>query len=507
MKKFNKLHATIADQCRFVMLMFRDVLLYAISTRYSTFISGFRMLSPKYMDWTSKIRAKRAYYHAIRKVPAYRSFIMDAKIEKWSDIPFTDKDSYVRQYTTEQRCVNGVLPPTRIMIDESSGSTGRPYNWVRSISERKDSHTFISYFASFCYGSDSWITINAFSMGAWATGLNMGIALQRNGVVKNTGPDISKILHTLEFFGKKHDYLITGYPPFLKQLMDVAEKKSFPLRDYKINALVGGEGMSEGLRDYLRNGYNKVFSGYGATDLEIGIAGETPLTVAIRRLARDNGEIREALFGNDSRLPMVFQYNPIMHYIEVNSNNELVFTVTRESLLSPRIRYNIHDEGGIARYDQMQDKLKRFNVDLNELTKGEQNKNLRLPLMWIYGRKDFTISVMGANIYPEDLEQCIFADKELSRITKSFCQSLSEGEHAEVRPAFYFEITIEPNEKLKKQFADSILQNLIELNADFREAWREYPDTLVPEIHLFREGEGPFKPDEGKIKQARIINK
>lgn len=127
--------------------------------------------------------------------------------------------------------------------------------------------------------------------------------------------------------------------------------------------------------------------------------------------------------------------------------------------------------------------------------------------MWIYGRKDFTISVMGANIYPEDLEQCIYADKELSKITKSFCQSLSEGENSEVRPAFYFEILIEPNDNLKKHFADSILKNLIEINADFREAWHEYPDTLVPEIHLFREGEGPFKFDAGKIKQARILKK
>ena len=110
--------------------------------------------------------------------------------------------------------------------------------------------------------------------------------------------------------------------------------------------------------------------------------------------------------------------------------------------------------------------------------------------MWIYGRKDFTISVMGANIYPEDLEQCIYADKELSKITKSFCQSLSEGENSEVRPAFYFEILIEPNDNLKKHFADSILKNLIEINAD-----------------LFREGEGPFKFDAGKIKQARILKK
>jgi hypothetical protein len=46
---------------------------------------------------------------------------------------------------------------------------------------------------------------------------------------------------------------------------------------------------------------------------------------------------------------------------------------------------------------------------------------------------------------------------------------------------------------------------LVELNADFREAWREYPETLVPDIQLYRLGEGPFAADAGKIKQARLL--
>ena len=263
--------------------------------------------------------------------------------------------------------------------------------------------------------------------------------------------------------------------------------------------------MSEGLRDYLLPGYKKVFSGYGATDLEIGIGGETPLTIAIRKLARENPEVRNLLFGADSRLPMIFQYNPVMHYIEVNKNRELIFTITRKSVLSPRIRYNIHDEGGIMRYDQMCEKLKSAGYNIDDLTKAEKNKNLTFPFMWIYGRRDFTISIMGANIYPEDIEQCLYADYELAKITRSFCQSVLEGENASVRPAFYFEITETPSEELKKRFADSILEKLIKMNADFREAWHEYADTLKPEIFLFPLGEGPFKTDQNKIKQIRVI--
>ena len=59
-----------------------------------------------------------------------------------------------------------------------------------------------------------------------------------------------------------------------------------------------------------------------------------------------------ALFGSDSCLPMVFQYNPVMHHIEVNENDEVVFIISRRSLLSPRIRFgNVHDLGGVLTSD------------------------------------------------------------------------------------------------------------------------------------------------------------
>ena len=198
------------------------------------------------------------------------------------ELPATDKENYINIYPPEQRCVGGRLTMVDTAIDESSGSTGTPYNWVRSLQERHASHTFISHFARYCYGKDPWITINAFSMGAWATGINMGIALQRNSLVKNTGPDIDKIFSTLQFFGRGYHYLVCGYPPFLKHMIDVAWERNFPLGEFRLMALLGGEGNPEGLRDYLSSYFQPIFSGYGATDIEIGVAGETPISLAIR---------------------------------------------------------------------------------------------------------------------------------------------------------------------------------------------------------------------------------
>jgi hypothetical protein len=74
-----------------------------------------------------------------------------------------------------------------------------------------------------------------------------------------------------------------------------------------------------------------------------------------------------------------------------------------------------------------------------------------------------------------------------------------------VRPRFLFEVSREPDAELARRFSESILPRLVALNADFREAWREYPETLVPEIQLYRLGEGPFAGDAGKIKQARFL--
>ena len=212
-------------------------------------------------------------------------------------------------------------------------------------------------------------------MGPWATGLNMGLAMQHNGMVKNVGPDIDKVLSTLKFWGTDYRYAICGYPPFLKHLVDTARERDFPLQDYSLLGLVGGEGMSEGLRDYLLRDFEHVISGYGATDLEIGIAGETPLSIAVRRAARENDALRKELFGDDSRLPMVFQFNPVSHYFEVNDEDELVVTIPRLNVLSPRIRYNIHDKGGVMPLSEMAEICRKHGYDFL----GDQFKEKHVP--------------------------------------------------------------------------------------------------------------------------------
>ena len=87
----------------------------------------------------------------------------------------------------------------------------------------------ISFFARYTFGDRPLIVLNAFSMGAWATGMTTAIALEGNGLVKATGPQVDKILGTMRQLGTGYRYLIVGYPPFVKLLLDEGEAAGPPV--------------------------------------------------------------------------------------------------------------------------------------------------------------------------------------------------------------------------------------------------------------------------------------
>src|SRR5258708_1820576 len=277
-------------------------------------------------------------------------------------------------------------------------------------------------------------------MGAWATGITMSAALEQNGIVKSTGPDVEKILHTLRFVGPHYQYLISGYPPFLKLLLDYADAQGFDWTGYRLVAMVGGEGMSECLRAYLLGRFEKVLSGYGASDLEIGVAAESDLSIGIRRLMEQRDDVRHALLGDEQRAPMVFQYNPLDHYIETNADSELLVTITRP-ILSPRIRYNIKDEGGIISFEQMHAHLRSVGMEMQALLpKGTTRPHL--PFVYVFGRRDSTLSYMGANIYPEDVEARILSNHEVASQLGAFSRKLAEDNNTcELLPSTHLDGT------------------------------------------------------------------
>jgi phenylacetate-CoA ligase len=470
---------------------------------------------PGLLEALSPLAGWRAAEHARRRVPAYRAFLAQ---HGWTDdpsrspaarlasLPETDKRSYIQAYSTEDRCLDGRIPLAGTQIDESSGSSGIPYNWVRGAAELRDKHREMSQFARYACGKIE-ITINAFSMGAWATGVNVGEAMRLNGLVKSTGPDVDKIFHTLRFFGSRYRYVITAYPPFLKHLLDEAEARGFEWDAYRIHGIVAGEGMSEGLRTYLEQRFRSVWSGYGASDLDIGVAGELPLSVWIRKRAAEDPALQRALFGDDPRLPMLFQYNPVDYLIETNPQNELIVTINRLAMLSPRIRYNIHDAGGVIPFHQMLARLRGFGLDPLPSVDRPGQPVFRLPFLYLFGRSDSTVSYMGANIYPEDVEQALFADAGDARRLGAFCLELIDVSQVEQRPCIHVEVLAGPTEdaEFAARLRHRVVERLLAVNLDFRASVSEDPSAAEIQLRLHPPGGGPFTANQGRIKRRYIV--
>jgi phenylacetate-CoA ligase len=460
-------------------------------------------------DRLSRERALETARHAAHNVPAYRARLEAAAVDPdrigtLEALPETDKASYVDRWSLAERCLDGRIPLRGTTIDESSGSTGTPYNWVRSAEERRHVRRMIGFFARYTFGHEPLVVLNAFSMGAWATGMTTALALEQNGLVKATGPSIEKILGTMRQLGPAYRYLIVGYPPFIKLLLDEGERDGFPWESYRMHALLGGEGNSEALRDYLGRGFETVFSGYGATDVEIGLAAETPASIGVRRLAAERPEIARALFGESGRSPMVFQYNPLLHHVETNANGELLFTVTRHGTLAPKVRYNVHDEGGVIRDDDLRARLSDFGVDMSQLDPSRR-RHVRMPYLYVFGRRDSTVSVMGANIYPADIEAGIYADPSLAEHVLSFALSIREERPGETRPLIAVQLARgEPTSELTSGLTAAIQRQLATQNADYQEAMREYPALLVPIVELHARGTGPFAGDGDRIKHRYV---
>lgn len=101
---------------------------------------------------------------------------------------------------------------------------------------------------------------------------------------------------------------------------------------------------------------------------------------------KKNFKLREKLFGSKDKMPMIFQYDPLQHYIR-NINGirkdgtevaEFEMTVLDENTISPKIKYNIHDEGGIFELMKMLSILQKYEKDyLQQYQELKSSKNIQ----------------------------------------------------------------------------------------------------------------------------------
>ncbi len=448
------------------------------------------------------LRAHAVYLKAKDNCPAYRAFLESEGLPrngrwKLSELPITTKENYVKKFSLTDRCYYGKLPAAGVVIDESSGSSGVPNNWVRSAEEREDVRRILQLNYQLIYRDSGCILLNCFALGPWATGMNVSMSLVDVGILKSIGPDQKKLENSLELFGPEYRYLIFGYPPFIKSFVDTTE---LDLKKYRMDLIVGGEGISEPLRTHLLQYFQTVISSYGASDLEINIGVETDLTINLRRLCMKDRELSQALFGREMP-PMIFQYNALDYIIETTPTGELIFTIGRQTSAAPKLRYNLHDLGGVMTHAQLREKLASHGIDISELAKLQS----RFPILFVYGRSDLTVPFYGAKVYPTDLEEIINADVSLVKQINSFQISSYEDEAINRRLKIRLETVTNLSSPLAptEELHQTMFEGLCRVNQDFREVTKMFDRSCV-ELEIYEFETGPFKGRDIRVKNKYV---
>ncbi len=305
---------------------------------------------------------------------------------------------------------------------------------------------------------------------------------------------------------EKTQILITGYPPFLKDFAAYVKAQGHKLSDFSLISIVGGQAISEAMRDILiKDGFNDIYSSYGASDLDVNLGSETDDEILVRKSIEQNPGLARELYGVNKGLPMVFRYDPMNTHIECDNSeqakDDLIFTVTRDDRSSPRIRYNLGDKGRIYAASDVQALLAKYGIFHKPKTP--------LPLMFIWGR-DSTVVFNGANLAFTELERAVADIDSDGQILKKAFYSYQDEEGND-KLEFWLELNDDIDlfdQTTMQDFARQLLSKLVNMNQDFRYQVEHLTDgTALPMVRFFKRGQSPISEAGGHRKQVLVFQK
>jgi phenylacetate-CoA ligase len=463
--------------------------------------------SPPVQPWPATLFAEVA-----ESVPAYGAFLRERGIdpatvrseEDFRRLPLTDKDSYHRRYPLPQLCRGGRLDGCD-MVAVSSGSTGAPTIWPRSMADELEiARRFEQVFRD-GFGADtrSTLAVVCFPLGTWVGGLFTMSCLRHLAAkgypltVVAPGNNRAEILRVLpELASHFEQVVLLGYPPFVKDVVDAGIAQGFDWSRHSVKMVFAGEVFSEQWRELvaeraaIADVVRHTASLYGTADAGV-LGNETPLSVSIRRFLAGRPDLSRELFG-DARLPTLVQYDPASRYFE-ELDGTLLFSGDNGI---PLIRYHIADSGGVIGYPQMLE-FCAGNGFQPEITVPE------LPFVYVFGRSLFTVSLFGANIYPENVTVALEQRPISDWVTGKFVLQTPEDEDRNT----YLQVVVElapqaaADGEKTAMIADAIRAELVRLNSEF--AHYVPQERQSPRVELRATGDPEFFPVGVKHRYTR----
>lgn len=467
------------------------------------------------------------YHDVLMRVPAYRRFLKKTRprerfrgvAKEIASLPFTNKDEYLRKYPLPDLCWDGQLDHQQTTIAATSGSTGRPFYFPR-LREQDMQYAAIAEMylrSNFSIHNTSTLYIVGWGMGVWIGGVfsyaAARIVADRGKYplsVITPGTSQDEILKAIEALGPLYEQVIIGgYPPMIKDLIDEGNRRRISWKRYYVKFIFSAEGFSEEFRDYilrntgLKNPYTDTLNHYGTVDLGT-MAHETPLSILIRRIAQKNPQLNQALFGDPHRQPTLAQYIPELFFFE-QYEDRLVCSA-RSGL--PLVRYDLMDSGGVKSLAQMYTLCRDYGVNLElEISRAHIKKTIwNLPFVYVFERKDFTVKLSGANIFPEEIRRALEHGAVASFVTGKCTLEVDVNDNLDQYLTVYVELkkNIRASRLLEERIRERVIEELMTNNSEYAYLAKQLPpERMTPRIALRPFRDSAFFSAPGKHRWVR----
>lgn len=465
-------------------------------------------------------------------IPGYKSFLLKNKfdpkeintIDQFKTLPIIDKYNYVQKYGFNE--VNFSQAGDHLYCFLlSSGTVDEPTMWPRNYQYEQTILPMMcdNYFRLYWnLDKKSSLVINAIALGPWNAGFTMHHALRPltqkyNLTLSTNGADLESIIFTIKKLSQHYDQtIIFSYTTFHRTILERLEQEGINIKKLNLKLFTGGEGCTVEWVRYINkmisgnpDNLTSIIDGYGTSEGSLLGMGSA-LTSLIRNLVSKDKKLGKALFGRTDSVPNLFQYTPASFYIE-EINGEVVFT---SKSTAPLVRYNLHDRGGIIKFRDMEKILNENGYDYKALIKkaGLPEKIVwQQPFVYCFGRRDDTVSVCGAKVFPEQIAPALFNEK--IKDIHSFKLAIDFDE----KQLQYFYVLIELKQgvtyslsemkKKRKFYHDVILERLKNCSIDFASAYLIDKKIADPNIKIFENGKGPFEEDITRTKPKLLFVK
>ncbi|MCX8008927.1 MAG: hypothetical protein N3A54_04485 [Patescibacteria group bacterium] len=444
--------------------------------------------------------ALHLFHEAAEQVPAYKKFLKKHKIDHtkiqsikdFSFVPQTSKENYVEVYPYHERIWGGTYQDVH-MISATSGTTGSPRYWPRSLIHEIDGAKIHEYIfrTVFSVHEKKTLLINAFAMGNGIAGtftLACSNFVAWKGyplTIMTPGYSLNEVVEVIRDISPQFDQtIVAGHSPFLKEVLEEAIRQNIDMSSLDIKLLGSGQGISEQWRSYIlkllnADSYTKTYiSIYGSADGSL-MGFETPESIQIRRLIFENQKWEHVF--SDGRMPSLYCYDPCLTFIQ-EENKELVITKDNGC---PLIRYNIHDEGGICEESRIRDFLKEFHFH-----------HPSFPLVYLFGRTKFMVKLYGANIYVEHVQQVFDREDLQKHITGRFLLEIQEDLSQNQILVCRVELkkTCIPNFELEMIIKNIFIEEIRKLNREYAYLLQHMKEKVHPRIEFHNHGDPDFFP-------------